>query len=124
MPAKAGIQFLALGPRFRGDERNVSSICTLREYRLDRFFPRSVISLQQHLRRRRAARDDLLHRFEIMRLVAVIAVAEIAPLQPRLAQCEAFLREIEHHAPADLRRKPGARYVIAQLLPLLGTPVL
>ena len=22
MPAKAGIQFLALGPRFRGDERN------------------------------------------------------------------------------------------------------
>ena len=83
-----------------------------------------MIILQQHLRRRRPARDDLLQRLQIARLVAVIAVAEIAPLQPRLAQREALLREIEHHAPADLRRKPGARHVIAQLLPLLRAPVL
>src|ERR1041385_9503471 len=76
------------------------SVGVFLEHRLARAAPRAVILREQLLGRRGAARDDLLQRLEIARLVAPIAVEEAAPLEPGLRHSEAILRELAPRPPA------------------------
>src|SRR3954451_17190887 len=94
------------------------SVGVFLENRIDRTAPRAGILRQQLLRRRGAARDTLLQRFEIARLVASIAVEKPAPLQAGLGQSETLLGKLAHRSSTDRRLQRLRRHIVTQLLPL------
>ena len=71
--------------RHRRRSRRAALVRVFVEHRLDRAVPRPVVLLQQLLGRRDAARDDLLQRPQIARLVAAVAVEPLAPRAARFA---------------------------------------
>src|SRR5262249_12095589 len=94
------------------------------ENRIDRATPLAVELLQQFLGRRDAARDRFLERAQIARLVATIAVEQLAARKPARSEMQCFLRERKQIDVADLRLEAEFRNIVAQLLPLLRGPVL
>src|SRR5262249_16826191 len=92
--------------------------------RRDRAAPGPMEFRQQLLGRGAAARDELVERIEMARLVAALRIEAAAALEPLVGDREGLRRQIEQTAPADRRAKPQPRHVVAQLLPLLGGPVL
>src|ERR1043165_9718906 len=89
----------------RREGKAARSIRVFVEHRLDRFLPRPVVLLQQFLRRRDAARDELLQRPQIARLVAPVVIEPRPPLQAGFRQPHAFARQVEHSPVADFRRE-------------------
>src|SRR5665811_2096817 len=94
------------------------------ENRLDRAVPVAMEFLQQFLRRRDAARNALLQRAQLARLVAAVAVEIFAARQPARGKAQRLLRQREHIAAADFGLESELGHVVAQLLPFSRTPTL
>src|SRR5437660_12639103 len=91
------------------------SVGVFLENRIHRTTPRAGILRQQLLRRRCSARDNLLQRIEIARLIASITVEKPAPLQAGFRQREALLRKPADFSPTDRRFERLQRDISAAL---------
>jgi transcriptional regulator with XRE-family HTH domain len=84
MPAKAGIQFLALGPRLRGDERIVGSDLILYNGLVSTLIDDITLKIAARIRGERTARrwslDDLSERSQVSKaMISKIERAEASP---------------------------------------------
>src|ERR1700722_6563034 len=92
--------------------------------RIDRAAPRAMVFRQQLLGRRGAARQAILQHFEVARLVAAVDVAMLAARQPGARPFEGVGGELEHGAAANFGGEALPRHGVAEVLPLVGGPVL
>src|SRR5687767_1582217 len=111
--------------RTRQGRRNRRSLIrVLVVHRRDGPVPRAAVLFEQFLSRGNSSRDDLLQRAQITRLVAAVVIEPLAPDQSLLGERKRFPGDVEQRTVADRSLETLLRHIVAQLLALVGGPIL